>query len=61
MESSQIEHGNPVLPSRFHADIFTVVLKQPVLEAEDITVECGKAFLLIIGLYAFGNYDCHDA
>lgn len=46
------QNRDPVLSGGFHADIQTVILIEPVGEAVQIRVECGKAFLLITGLQA---------
>jgi len=54
----EVEYRNPVFPGRFHADIQAIVSKQPILESPDIAIVSGKAFLLVMWLYAVrSRYD----
>ena len=46
----KVEHGNPIFPGRFHADIPAVVLQQPSLENKYLAVEGRGSPLLILRL-----------
>lgn len=52
-----IEDRVPVLAGRFHANIVTVIVKQPFFEAADVSIESGKAFFPVRRLYAIGGFD----
>lgn len=52
-----IEDRAPVLAGRFHADIVTVIVKQPFSETADVPIEGGKTFFLVSRLYAIGGSD----
>jgi hypothetical protein len=43
----KVEHGNPILPGRFHTDIPATVLQQPSLEREYLLVERGEPPFLV--------------
>ena len=45
-----VENRHPVFAGGLHADVETVVLKEPVCEAVEAGIERGKAFLLIAWL-----------
>ena len=49
----KVEHGNPIFPGRFHADIPAVVLQQPSLENKYLAVEGRESPLLILRLDSF--------
>ena len=43
-----IPNRYPVFASTFHADILAVIVKEPLLQGEQITTECGKPFLMVL-------------
>jgi len=56
----QVEHGNPIFPGRFHADVPAVVLQQPRLEIEYLFVERRKSPLLVRWLYSIRGDERRD-
>lgn len=52
-----VEDRDPVLAGGFHADIVTVIVKQPFFETADVPIESGKAFFTVRRLYAIGGFD----
>lgn len=52
-----IEDRDPVLTGRFHADIVTVIVKQPFFETANVPIESGKTFFPVRKLYAIGGFD----
>ena len=57
----EIKNGNPILTGRFHTDIKTGIIKEPLFETADITVESRETFFLVGRLDAFGSFDdCGD-
>ena len=53
----EVKDGDPVLSGRFHADIKAGIIKEPLLEMPDITVESRESLLLIRGLETFDGFD----
>jgi hypothetical protein len=52
----QVEHGNPILPGRFHTNVPAVVFQKPSLKGEDLVIERREPPLLIIwGKTVAGN------
>ena len=50
-----------ILTGRFHTDIKTGIIKEPLFETPDITVESRETFFLVGRLDAFGSFDdCGD-
>jgi len=53
----KIKDRNPILSGRFHADIKTGILKKPLFEMSDVTVESREAFFVVRRLDAFVGFD----
>ena len=44
-----VEHGNPVFPGGFHADLCAVQLRQPITKVSKTSGESGKPGFMVIG------------
>jgi hypothetical protein len=40
----KVKDRNPVLTGRFHTDIMTIIVKQPLFKMADVAIERGKSF-----------------
>ena len=49
-----VEHRNPILSGRFHADIEAVVSVQPVSEPVQVGIKCGETTFLIVWFQTAG-------
>ena len=55
----KIEDRHPVLAGGFHADIKTVIVKQPLFETADVRIEGGETLFLVRRLDTIcGFNDC---
>lgn len=53
----KVKDGDPILSGRFHADIKAGIIKKPLLEMSDITVESRESLFLVRRLETFGGFD----
>ena len=53
-----IPDGDPVLAGALHTDILAIIVKEPLFESKQATVESGKALLLILGQHKAAGNDC---
>ena len=52
-----MKNWNPILTGRFHTDIRTEIIKEPLFETVDITVEISETPFLVGRPDAFGSFD----
>lgn len=57
---NDIPNGDPILSGALHADIFAVVVEQPLLESDKAAVEGRESFLMVMGNDAIACDDRSD-
>ena len=55
-----VPDGDPILSGALHADIFTVVVEQPLFESDKAAVEGREPFLMVMGNDAIACDDRSD-